>query len=103
TCLLSVPILLFTAILFIAFPRVGLSLLFFNQSETTRMVGFSVRIDLGEVGTLQADPTLAMRVEIPDLADPPPQRIELHLRGTAFDSYDGRTWSRTETALEPLP
>lgn len=103
TCLLSVPILLFTAILFIAFPRVGLSLLFFNQGDTTRMVGFSDRIDLGEVGTLRTDPTLALRVEIPDLPDPPPARIELHLRGTAFDTYDGRTWSRTETALEPIP
>lgn len=103
TCLLSVPILAFTALLFVTFPRVGLSLLFFNRSSSERMVGFSDRIDLGEVGSLRADPTLALRVEIPDLPDPPPPRVELHLRGTAFDMYDGRAWSRTQTGIEPVP
>jgi len=103
TCFLAVPILLFTALLFIAFPRVGLSLLFFNRNQAERMVGFSDRIDLGEVGSLRADPTLAARVEIPDLVDPPPPRIELHLRGTAFDTYDGRSWSRSQNVVEPVP
>jgi len=103
TCLLAVPILAFTALLFITFPRVGLSLLLFNRDSNERMVGFSDRIDLGEVGSLRADPTLALRVEIPDLPDPPPPRIELHLRGTAFDAYDGRAWSRTQTTVEPVP
>lgn len=101
-CLLSVPIFLFTALLFVAFPRVGLSLLLLNQTRTDRMVGFSDRIDLGEVGSLRSDPTLALRVHIPDLPDPPPPRIELHLRGTAFDTYDGRAWSRSQAEGEAL-
>lgn len=101
-CLMSVPILLFTALLFVAFPRVGLSILFFSQGRAERMVGFSDRMDLGEVGSLRADPTLAMRVEIPNLPDPPPERIELHLRGTAFDTYDGRAWSRSKSEGEAL-
>ncbi len=95
TCLLSVPIFLFTAALFVAFPRVGLSLLLLNHSRPERMVGFSDRVDLGKVGRLRSDPTIAMRVEYPNLPPDPPPRLALYLRGTAFDHYDGRSWSRT--------
>lgn len=101
-CLLSVPIFLFTAVLFVAFPRVGLSLLLLNQTRTDRMVGFSDRIDLGEMGSLRSDPTLALRVHVPDLPETPAPRVELHLRGTAFDIYDGKAWSRSQTEGEPV-
>lgn len=98
TCLLSIPILLFTAVLFVIFPRVGLSLLFFSRGHAGRMIGFSNRVDLGEVGVLRSDPTLAMRIELTNLPDPPPPRLSLHLRGTALDAYDGRTWTQSESA-----
>jgi transglutaminase-like putative cysteine protease len=101
TCLLSIPIFVFTAVLFVVFPRVGLSLLLMNRGHAGRMIGFSPRVDLGEVGVLRSDPTLAMRVEIPDLAAAPPPRVTLHLRGTALDSYDGRAWSQSETWKRP--
>jgi transglutaminase-like putative cysteine protease len=95
TCLLSVPIFLFTAVLFVAFPRVGLSLLLLNHPPKGRMVGFSDKVDLGEVGVLRSDPSIALRFDVPDLPDPPPTRLTLRLRGTAFDRYDGRRWERT--------
>lgn len=95
TCLLSVPIFIFTALLFVMFPRVGLSLLLLNHTRPTRVVGFSDHVDLGGVGKLRADPTIAMRVQYPELKDPPP-RVALYLRGTAFDTYDGRAWKRTK-------
>lgn len=97
TCLLSVPILLFTAALFVLFPRVGLSLLLLNHPRSGRMVGFSDHVDLGEVGVLRNDPSIALRFEVADLPDPPPPRLTLRLRGTAFDAYDGRAWSRTQS------
>ncbi len=97
TCLLSVPIFVFTALLFVLFPRVGLSLLLLNHARPERMIGFSDKVDLGGVGKLRSDPTIAMRVEYPKLRDPPPERLALYLRGTAFDRYDGRSWSRTIT------
>jgi protein-glutamine gamma-glutamyltransferase len=100
TCMLSIPICLFTALLFVIFPRVGLSLLLLNR-PTGRMIGFSGRVDLGEVGVLRSDPTLAMRVEIPELPEPPPPRVTLHLRGTALDAYDGRAWSQSESFKRP--
>jgi transglutaminase-like putative cysteine protease len=96
TCFLSVPIFLFTAVLFVAFPRVGLSLLLLNHPPKGRMVGFSDRVDLGEVGVLRSDPSIALRFEVPDLPEPPPTRLTLRLRGTAFDRYDGRRWERTQ-------
>lgn len=101
TCLLSIPIFVFTALLFVLFPRVGLSLLLMNRAHAGRMIGFSGHVDLGEVGVLRSDPTLAMRIEIPDLPDPPPPRVTLHLRGTALDAYDGRAWAQSESWKRP--
>ncbi|WP_438040331.1 transglutaminaseTgpA domain-containing protein [Sorangium sp. So ce128] len=101
TCLLSVPIFAFTALLFVIFPRVGLSLLLLNRGHTGRMIGFSGKVDLGAVGVLRSDPKLAMRVEIPELPEPPPPRLTMHLRGTALDAYDGRTWTQSEMFKRP--
>jgi protein-glutamine gamma-glutamyltransferase len=102
TCLLSIPIFAFTAMLFVLFPRVGLSLLLLNRGHSGRMIGFSGRVDLGEVGVLRSDPTLVMRIEVPNLPQPPPTRLPLHLRGTALDTYDGRAWSQSESFKRPM-
>lgn len=99
TCALSIPIFVFTALLFVLFPRVGLSLLLLNQSRSERMVGFSDRVDLGRVGKLRSDPTIAARVFLRNTAEEPPPRLPLYLRGTAFDSYDGASWSRDRTQV----
>jgi transglutaminase-like putative cysteine protease len=103
TCLLSVPILLFTTALFVLFPRIGLSLLLLNHPRAGRMIGFSEHVDLGEVGVLRDDPTIALRFEVKGLADPPPTRLTLRLRGTAFDAYDGRAWARTPREVPRPP
>lgn len=100
TCLLSVPIFLFTAIVFVMFPRVGLSLLLLGQDRRERVVGFSDRVDLGGVGKLRADPTIVMRVEHPNLPAEPPMRLALYLRGAAFDRYNGHSWSRSALSNE---
>jgi len=98
TCLLSIPIFWFTAGLFVLFPRVGLSFLLLSKPHSGRMVGFSEHVDLGEVGTLRTDPTIALRVEIPERDLPnPPARLAMHLRGAAFDTYDGHSWSRSQS------
>jgi protein-glutamine gamma-glutamyltransferase len=101
TCLLSVPIFLFTAALFVLFPRVGLSLLLLNHPHSGRMVGFSDHVDLGDVGVLRTDPSIALRFEVSDLPNPAPPRMTLRLRGTAFDSYDGHAWGRTQKNIIP--
>ncbi|MSP26174.1 MAG: DUF3488 domain-containing protein [Myxococcales bacterium] len=95
TGLLSVPILIFTSVLFLIFPRVGLSLLLLSRPRTERVIGFSNRVDLGQIGTLRSDPTIALRVRIKNPQGPPPPRLAMHLRGTALDHYDGRAWSQS--------
>ncbi len=100
TCSLAIPIFLFTALLFVFFPRVGLSLLLLNQGRSERMIGFSDRVDLGKVGRLRADSTIALRVFPATLPDDPPPRIPLYLRGAAFDSYDGMSWRRDKTQVD---
>lgn len=94
TCSLALPILVFTAALFALFPRVGFHWLIVHH-EGGRKVGFSDLVDLGSVGLLRDDPQIALRITVPDLPEPPPERVALHLRGTALDFYDGRAWART--------
>jgi protein-glutamine gamma-glutamyltransferase len=101
TCLLSIPIFLFTATVFVLFPRVGLSLILLNRPGTGRMIGFSDHVDLGGVGTLRSDPTIVLRVEPPKTEDPPPMRLTMYLRGTALDTYDGRAWGRSSRTRVP--
>ena len=84
TCLLSIPIFLFTALVFVMFPRVGLSLLLLGQDHRERVVGFSDHVDLGGVGRLRADPTIVMRVEHPGLPADPPVRLALYLARRGF-------------------
>jgi transglutaminase-like putative cysteine protease len=103
TCSLSIPVFLFTAVLFLLFPRVGLSLLLLNHSRSARMIGFSTRVDLGGVGKLRSDPTIAMRVHLNEPPTTPASRLALYLRGTSFDHYDGSSWTRTRTTPSPAP
>jgi transglutaminase-like putative cysteine protease len=64
------------------------------------MIGFSTRVDLGGVGKLRSDPTIAMRVHMSNMPPTPAPRLALYLRGTSFDRYDGGSWSRTRPAHE---
>jgi transglutaminase-like putative cysteine protease len=102
TCSLSIPVFLFTALLFLLFPRVGLSLLLLNHSRSSRMIGFSTRVDLGSVGKLRSDPTIAMRVHLTEANGAPASRLALYLRGTSFDHYDGSAWTRTRPLHQTL-
>jgi hypothetical protein len=44
---------------------------------------------------LRSDPTIALRVTMSNSPTPAPRRVAMHLRGTALDHYDGRTWSQS--------
>jgi hypothetical protein len=102
TCSLSIPVFIFTALLFLLFPRVGLSLLLLNHSRASRMIGFSTRVDLGSVGKLRSDPTIAMRVHLIEGTKAPASRLALYLRGTSFDEYDGGAWTRSRPLHQSL-
>lgn len=95
TCSLALPVFLTTALLFLAFPRVGFAWLVVSPVEPSRVVGFSDRVDLGGVGTIRSDPALVMRVIPGVVPENPPHRKNLYLRGAAFDRYDGHAWERS--------
>lgn len=91
---LSIPIFAFTAVLFLLFPRVGFGFLAFGRDDHGALTGFDDEAELGSVGTIRTDPTVVMRVTPPPSDDERPARAWLRLRGTSFDHYDGRRWSR---------
>jgi transglutaminase-like putative cysteine protease len=95
TALLSVPLFLFTAAIFVAFPRVGLGYLAFGSERGEAVSGFGDDVELGQVGRIRDDRTVILRVTPPNLPERPERQVEFYLRGTSFDHYDGRRWSRT--------
>lgn len=102
TVALSLPLFLTTALLFLAFPRVGLGMVSFGSQGGRNVTGFGRDVSLGDFGVIQDDPTVVLRVYAPP--DPPWfLRPPYRLRGTSFDRYDGLRWSRTDTEAEPIP
>jgi len=93
TSVLALFSLLITFLLFFIIPRVGVGLFPNREAETIRVTGFSEKVALGELGPIKLDPTIVMRVELPDLRRPPD--TPLYFRGMAFDYYDGRGWRQT--------
>lgn len=103
TAALAIPLFLSTAIVFAAFPRVGLGFLAFGDALGAHVAGFGSDVTLGDVGVLRDDPTVIMRIT-PSAGSTVtwPEEHAILLRGTSFDAYDGRRWSRTHTGGERL-
>lgn len=99
TSLLTLPVLLMTLGLFILFPRVGLGFIGRGSSRGQHVTGFGNNIELGGFGLIRDDPTVVARVNAGRQLSFQEQVKYLRLRGTAFDHYDGRTWTRS--ASEP--
>lgn len=90
----AVPLLLLTTLFFVALPRLGFGLLA-GRVGGSFLIGFSDRMDLGDLVPLADDPTPVLRVEFPDGAPPLAEMAHLRFRGATFDTYDGRSWRRT--------
>ncbi len=103
TAALAVPIFVLTGAVFLFFPRVGLGLLTFGRGRAQRVAGFGDTVDLGGFGTIRDDPTVVLRVTPPaDAPTPRPPSLAMRLRGTSFDRYDGRTWTRSAGPVTAL-
>lgn len=93
TTLVALGTLVFTVAVFFTLPRVGRGFLQQAAGKPVKLSGFSDVVRLGEVGDVKADPTVVMRVRAPA-----PEALTEPIRfwrGTAFDRYDGRAWSRS--------
>ncbi|HEX9285052.1 MAG TPA: DUF3488 and transglutaminase-like domain-containing protein [Nitrospirales bacterium] len=80
-----------TLAIFFLIPRIGAGFFQKNRVDLIRTSGFSDRVDLGVIGAVKLDPTVVMRVELPDQKGPAQEA--LYFRGTAYDTYDGRSWA----------
>lgn len=93
TFALSVPI-------FLLAPRLERSVRARATSGVTGFVGFSGQLRLGQIGRLQQNDEVVMRVRLDDKSSAPPT---LRWRGTAFDNFDGREWQRSDESYLPAP
>lgn len=89
--------------LFFLIPRLqgqALSLGLASPAQARMTSGFSDTINFIGMGEIQTDPTIAARA-IPGsnfpMQDGYPTIPLLRLRGTSVDTYDGRTWKKSET------
>lgn len=92
--LLAVPIFLLTAVVFVLFPRIGLGVLSIRPRAETTVAGFGNQVDLSGHGVIRNDPTVVLRLEPANLPENPPLIRPFRLRGTTFDTYNGRGWTR---------
>lgn len=105
TALLSLPMLAMTVALFLVFPRVGLGFVSLGQQRGQHVAGFGNKVELGGFGVIRDDPTVVVRVTPSRQLSFREQEFYLRLRGTAFDHYDGRKWTRSEglsLSMSPL-
>lgn len=84
-----------TLLFFFSIPRVGVGLLQHSHGESLRTTGFSERVELGVIGPVKQDPSIVMRVEVPEKSGPNSKREPLYLRGVAYNRYDGKSWSNS--------
>jgi len=94
TSLLSLPVFAVTAILFVGFPRFGLGFLG-RLPGGAEIGGFTDEVRIGDLDETRREETVIVRLE--PFGDHPelPPRLALKLRGAAFDTYEGDTWTQS--------
>lgn len=90
-----------TLLLFFSIPRIGVGLFQNNREESLRTTGFTEQVELGVIGPVKQDPSIVMRVELPE-GDDEFRRTSLYLRGVAYDQYSGTSWSNSLPHGRPL-
>lgn len=97
---LALGALALTLVIFFAIPRVSAGLFQKGYGEGLRTSGFSDTVDLGAIGPIKRDPSIVMRVELPDR--PAHEIGRFYLRGMAYDRYDGASWTNQLTHRRAL-
>ncbi len=102
TALLAVPLFAMTLAIFVIVPRVGQGFLSLRRNEGQRVAGFGNQIELGGFGVIRDDPTVVLRVTPLPRAEGALPPLALRMRGTSFDRYDGKRWTRSPAMATPL-
>lgn len=88
--------------LFFTFPRVGGAGLGGNLNNLAGFTGFSDSVKLGEIGKLQQNNEVVMRVRIEGNADDLTGKY-FRWRGVALDSFENQTWRKSRNNfIEPF-
>lgn len=85
-----------SVVLFIFFPRLSAGFLPSSIMQPVRVPGFSNNVELGEVGDLKITSETIMRVVV-DKKDADTLGPNVYWRGTAFDTFDGKYWEKSDT------
>ncbi|MFB6264903.1 MAG: DUF3488 and DUF4129 domain-containing transglutaminase family protein, partial [Bradymonadaceae bacterium] len=102
--LLAISVMIFASSvgIFFVFPRIGLGYFAQKSRQGMAVSGFSDSVELGSHGTLESDPTVAMRVEFPH--GRPTTYRSLHWRTMTFDRWTGTGWKRSfDDSERPIP
>ena len=79
--------------LFFMLPRVGGAGFGGDQRGLSTYSGFSDTVRLGQIGTIQKDNSVVMRVEMDGNS---PNETDLYFRGVVLDTFDNRSWSKSK-------
>jgi len=90
-------IILFATPMFFLLPRVGGAGLGSNRGVVATATGFSDTVRLGEIGTIQQNDAVTMRVRLENREQ---NAGNLRWRGVALDTFDNQSWSRTKAAVK---
>jgi transglutaminase-like putative cysteine protease len=102
TALLSLPLFAMTLAIFVTIPRVGQGFLSLRRESGQKVAGFGNQVELGGFGVIRDDPTVVVRVLPQPRIDEKAARVSLRMRGTSFDRYDGKRWTRRHSEPQPL-
>jgi transglutaminase-like putative cysteine protease len=94
--------LVVTLALFFVIPRIGEATLALTAPSRRMIVGFSDRVELGAIGELETDSSVAMRIRLSDVSLTPHLVNELRWRGVALDYFDGHAWTIARRRRAPL-
>jgi transglutaminase-like putative cysteine protease len=92
---LGAPVML---VLFLLFPRLAPLWGIPNDAMTGRS-GLSAQMQVGAIGSLALDDSIAMRVRF---KDPVPPQGQLYFRGPVLSVFDGRTWQSAQSRYPAL-
>jgi protein-glutamine gamma-glutamyltransferase len=86
-------VLALALVIFLAFPRVEASNIL-GSTASGSVSGFGGNVELGDVGSIKDNPTIALRLAVTDgtgaEVSPP-----FYVAGAALDHFDGRAWTST--------
>ncbi len=85
--------LVMTLMLFFIIPRISSGFLERENKNISSVPGFADQLTLGSIGRGKGSSKIVMRIEFPKTSGPP---INMYIKGTTLDNYDGRNWRRSK-------